>query len=111
MYLWVMCVHASTYLRPQMSDPLGAGVTGSWELSCKHWGLDLNHLWELFVFIATEATFQPCHMDFEVSTQAHVLVAKSPGRYYWELVKHKRGGFSEIFSCPWGCALAGDPRS
>lgn len=27
-------------------------------------------------------------------------------RYYWELVKHKRGGFSEIFSCPWGCALA-----
>lgn len=76
-----MCVHESTFLRPQMSDSLGAGVPGSWELPCKHWGLDLDHLRELFVFIATEAIFQPCHMDFEF-TQAHVLVAKSLRRYY-----------------------------
>lgn len=86
-----MCVHESTYLRPQMSDSLGAGVPGSWELPCKCWGLDLDHLQELFVFITTETTFQPRHMDFEFSTQSHVLVPKSPGRYYWELVKHKRG--------------------
>lgn len=91
-------MHESTYLMPQMSDSLGAGVPGSWELPCKHWGLDLGHLRELSVFMATEATFQPRHMDFEFSTQSHVLV------------KHKRGGFSEISSCPWGCALAGDHR-
>lgn len=77
-----MCVYESTCLRPQMSDSLGAGVPGSWELPFKRWRLDLDHLRELLVFIATEATFQPCHMDFEFSTQAHVLVAKSPGRYY-----------------------------
>lgn len=42
-----------------MSDSLGAGVPGSWELPFKRWGLDLDHLRELLVFIASEATFLP----------------------------------------------------